>query len=72
MTRSRKRRRSGRSMRRKNAAWEMAAAEDESNDDFEWDWNRPDPEEKVTKRKALVESFETLKKTEDVDNETLR
>jgi hypothetical protein len=52
---------------------EVAAAEDESNDDdFECDWNGLDPEEKVVEQRALVESFETLKKAEDAVNKAMR
>ncbi|KAK1626239.1 hypothetical protein QYE76_000554 [Lolium multiflorum] len=52
---------------------EAAAAENASGDsDFEWDYDGPDPKEKAAKQRALVESFETLKKAEDAANEALR
>jgi hypothetical protein len=51
---------------------EAATVVDESDNDFEWDWNGPNPEEKAAEQRALFESFETLKKVEDVVNEALR
>jgi hypothetical protein len=51
---------------------EAAAAEDDSSE-FDWSSNKgPDPEDKAAEQRALVESFETLKKTEDAAKETLR
>jgi hypothetical protein len=52
---------------------EAADAKDESDDDdFEFEWNGPDPEEKAAQQRALVESFEMLKKAEDATNKALR
>jgi hypothetical protein len=50
---------------------EAAAAEDDS---FDIDWSsddpdEPTPEERTVEQRALVDSFETLKKAEDVANE---
>jgi hypothetical protein len=51
---------------------ESATAEEESDDDDGIDWSGPGPEEKAMEQRALVVSFETLKKTEDDANEALR
>jgi hypothetical protein len=51
---------------------EAAATENESDDDYEFDWNGADPQEKAAEQGALVESFETLKKAENAANETLQ
>jgi hypothetical protein len=48
------------------------AAEEESDDDNDFDWSGPDPEEKAEEQRVLVASFETLKKAEDDTKETLR
>jgi hypothetical protein len=48
-----------------------AAAAEESND-FDFDWSGPDSEEKATEQRALVASFETLKKVEDDANEAMQ
>jgi hypothetical protein len=53
--------------------WNDAAAEDDS--DISWSSNDPDAptsKDNAAKQRNLVDSFETLKKTEDAANETLR
>jgi hypothetical protein len=51
---------------------EAATAEEESDDDDGIDWSGPGPEEKAMEQRALVVSFETLKKIEDDANKELR
>jgi hypothetical protein len=51
---------------------EVAAAEDSDFDIDDFDWSRPDPEEKVAAQRALVESFETKKEAEDATIEALQ
>jgi hypothetical protein len=41
---------------------EAAATEEESDNDDNFDWSGLDPEEKATEQRALVSSFETLKR----------
>jgi hypothetical protein len=51
-----------------------AAATEDDDSDISWSCDDPDaptPEEKVAGQRALVDSFETLKKAEDAVNETL-
>jgi hypothetical protein len=50
---------------------EATDVEEESDDD-DFDWIGPDLKEKAARYKALVASFETLKKTEDDANEALQ
>jgi hypothetical protein len=53
---------------------EAAAAEDDSSD-FDWssdDPSEPNPEERAAEQRALVDSFETLKKAEDSANKAPR
>jgi hypothetical protein len=42
------------------------------SDDDDFDWNGADPKEKAAQQRALVASFEMLKKAEDATNEALR
>jgi hypothetical protein len=52
---------------------EAAVAEDDSSD-IDWysdDPNEPTPEERAAGQRVLVDSFEALKKAEDVANEAL-
>jgi hypothetical protein len=46
---------------------EAATVVDESDNDFEWDWNGPNPEEKAAEQRAILASFDLLKKTEEND-----
>ncbi|KAK1603533.1 hypothetical protein QYE76_000104 [Lolium multiflorum] len=49
---------------------EAATAEESDDDDF--NWSRPDSEEKPAQQRVLVASFKTLKKTEDDANKAMR
>jgi hypothetical protein len=60
-------------MERRGVAATATAEDDDS--DISWSSDDPDtptPEEKAAEQRALVDSFETLKKTEDAANERLR
>jgi hypothetical protein len=49
---------------------ELAVTDDDDDDDD--DWSVPDPEEKAAEQRAILVSFETVKKAEDDANEALQ
>jgi hypothetical protein len=50
---------------------DLAVTEHDEDDDDDDDWSVPDPEDKAAEQRAILVSFETLKKVEDDANETM-